>query len=290
MSHHIVTVCVVCVLCAAHVPCSAHTNSSSAITSSDNSTSTKNHSDPDTGGRSFWSPIRSKDIQPYSKSQQRYNPNNFTSNKYDAVRSHIMRHIDSNNNSVSVTANATSTASHIYHKKEMTESSTGDRSPQNTRSSNSRSADVSVNVSKDAELLERLAQTELPGVKQKSAQSSEDLHTVHRSRLKRDVNERYFMQKIFEAYGDGTSITMEGFEKLVRKLGLLRLLTDVSKVDGDDTDRSMYKNKSYNNRRYTLKEDEVIDKANFLHVIDNRNFPSKGLYDTDNKNNKERVR
>lgn len=287
MSHHIVTVCVVCVLCSAHVHCSAHTNSS-AMTYSDNSTSSKNHSGPDTGGQPFWSLIRSKDVHPYSKNQQRYNSNNFTSNKHDAVRSHIMRHIDSNNNnSIPVTANASSTASHVYRKKEMTGSSKGGESSQNTI----RSADVSVN-SRDAELLERLAQTELvPGVKQKSAQSSEDLRTVRRSRLKRDVNERYFMQKIFEAYGDGTSITMEGFEKLVRKLGLLRLLTDVSKVDGDGTDRSMYKKHiTYNNRYYMLKEDELIDKANFLHVTDSRNFPSKGLYDTDSKNNKERVR
>lgn len=241
MSHHIVTVCVVCVLCTAHVPCSAHTNLS-AMTS-DNSTNTKNHSGPDTRGQLFWSPIRSKDIHPYSKNQQRYSPNNFISNKHDAVRSHIIRHIDNNsnnNNSVSVTE-AISTASHdTYHKKEsvMTESFKGGGNPQDTQPS-VRSADVSVN-SRHAELLERLAQRELvPDVKQKSAQSSEDLHIVNRSRLKRDVNERYFMQKIFEAYGDGTSITMEGFEKLVRKLGLLRLLSDVSKVDGADTDRSM---------------------------------------------------
>lgn len=232
MSHHIVTVCVVCVLCAAHVPCSAHTNSST-MTSWDSSMSSKNHSGPDTGGQPFWL-TRSKDVHPYSKN---HNPNNFTSNKHDAVRSHVTRRIDSNNNnSHSITANTTSTASRIYRKKEMTEGSKGDESPQNT---SIRSADVSGN-SRDAELLERLAQTE-PDVKQKSARSSEDLRSVHRSRLKRDVNERYFMQKIFEAYGDGTSITMEGFEKLIRKLGLLRLLTDVSKMDGDGTDRSMYK-------------------------------------------------
>lgn len=45
-----------------------------------------------------------------------------------------------------------------------------------------------------------------------------------------------------------------------------------------------------NNRQYTLKEDELIDKVNFYVITDNRNFSSKGLYDTDNKNNKERVR
>jgi len=129
----------------------------------------------------------------------------------------------------------------IYLKKQMTESFKGGGSPQDTRPS-IRSANVSVN-SRDAELLERLAQPELmSGIIQESAQFSENLRTINKSRLKRDVNERYFMQKIFEAYGDGTSITMEGFEKLVRKLGLLRLLTDALKVDDEGTDRSMYKN------------------------------------------------
>ncbi|XP_011689171.1 PREDICTED: zinc transporter foi-like isoform X2 [Wasmannia auropunctata] len=259
MSHHIVTVCVVCVLCAAHVPCSAHTNLS-AMQASDNSTSTKNHSDPHAQGQQGFWPIRSKTVDPYLKNQQKYNPNNVTSNKRDAVRSrNSLRRIDSNNNTISVTADATSTASYDTHlKKQMTESLKGGGSPQDTRPSVG-SANAFVN-SRDAELLERLSQTELmPDVKeQKSAQSSENLRTVNKSRLKRDVNERYFMQKIFEAYGDGTSITMEGFEKLVRKLGLLRLLTDVSEVDNGGTDRN------------------------------SKSFPSKGLHDTDSKNNKER--
>ncbi|XP_011880537.1 PREDICTED: zinc transporter foi-like isoform X3 [Vollenhovia emeryi] len=236
MSHHIVTVCVVCVLCAAHVPCSAHTN----LTTPDNSaTNGKSHAGPDTRGQPLWSPpppspppIRPRDVQSYSRNQQRYNPSNLTSNKHDAVRSHIARHIDSNNNSVSVTADAISTAP---RKKEMTESFKGGGSLQDTRPSVG-SADVPSVNSRDAELLERLSQTELPGAEQRSTRSGKDLRTVNRSRVKRDVNERYFMQKIFEAYGDGTSITMEGFEKLIRKLGLLRLLTDESKVD--DTDKA----------------------------------------------------
>ncbi|KYN40696.1 Zinc transporter foi [Trachymyrmex septentrionalis] len=245
MSHHIVTVCVVCVLCAAHVPCSAHTNLS--VMASDNSTSTKNHSDPQ--GQPYI----------YLKNQQRYDPSNFTSNKHDAVRSHPIQRIDSNsNNNVSVTIDAISTASYDTRlKKQMTESFKGGGNLQDIRSPIN-NARVSVN-SRDAELLERLAQTELvASVKQKSVQSSEDLRTVNKSRLKRDVNERYFMQKIFEAYGDGTSITMEGFEKLVRKLGLLRLFDTLEVDSGSTTDRN------------------------------NKNFPSKGLHDADSNNNKER--
>ncbi|XP_012534572.1 zinc transporter foi isoform X2 [Monomorium pharaonis] len=257
MSHHIVTVCVVCVLCAAHVPCEAHTNLSSAMASD----SSKNHSGLDTQGQPFWPPIKFKD--PYLKNQQRYNNlNNFTSHKLDPVRSHNMQRIDSNNNNISVTVDATSTASRndTYIKKGMTKSFKGGVSPRDTQPSVTSKNNVSVN-SREAELLERLAQTELaPGVKQKqSAQSSKNSRTtINRSRLKRDVDEKYFMQKIFEAYGDGTSITMEGFEKLVRKLGLLRLLTDASQVDSDGTDRN------------------------------SKSFPNKGLHDTDSKSNKER--
>ncbi|KAL6259773.1 hypothetical protein P5V15_009685 [Pogonomyrmex californicus] len=256
MSHHIVTVCVVCVLCAAHVPCSAHTNSST--TAPGESTGIKNHTTLNTQSQQFWSPVRSKDMHPYSKSQQRSSPNNLTSNKRDAVRSRMQR-VDSNNNNTLITVNATSTASSdAYLKKEMMENFKGGGNPQDTRPSIT-SADISVN-SRDAELLERLAQTEmLPSIKQRSRLSSDDLRTVNKSRLKRDVDEKYFMQKIFEAYGDGTSITMEGFEKLVRKLGLLRLLTDESDVQSGDTDRSSGKN-----------------------------FSNKGLHDADSKNNKER--
>jgi len=220
---------------------------------SNNSTNTKNHSDPQ--GQPYI----------YLKNQQRYDPSNFTSNKHDAVRSHPIQRIDSNsNNNVSVTTDAISTASYdTYLKKQMTESFKGGGNLQDIRSSIN-NASVSIN-SRDTELLERLAQTELvTSVKQKSARYSEDLYTVNKSRLKRDVNERYFMQKIFEAYGDGTSITMEGFEKLVRKLGLLRLF-DTLEVDSDTTDRSMYKISSKHMSIYTLKDySKLIKKIIFI--------------------------
>lgn len=50
------------------------------------------------------------------------------------------------------------------------------------------------------------------------------------------------MKKIFEAYGDGTTVTMEGFEKLLRKLGLLRLLTDVSTLEDHNIVTSQHEN------------------------------------------------
>lgn len=240
MSHHIVTVCVVCVLCAAHVPCSAHTNPSGTVR---NSTNTRDPSSPDE--QSFSTPISSQDTShPYANSQSSY-PNNFVSNKRNTVRFHSTRYINrnnNNNNNVPVVVNAIPTASHDAYllKKEITENFKGGGNARNKQSSIA-SADVSVNL-RDIELLERLAQTELlSSVKHKS---SADLHTDYRSRLKRDVavDEMYFMKKIFEAYGDGTSITMEGFEKLVRKLGLFTLLTDTSKLESGSTETSTHKN------------------------------------------------
>lgn len=240
MSHHIVTVCVVCVLCAAHVPCSAHTNPSGTVHTS---TNTRDPSSPDE--QSFSTLISSQDTsQPYTKSQSSY-PNNFVSNKRVTVRFHSTRYVNrnnNNNNNAPVAINTIPTASHdaYFLKKEITENFKGGGNARNTQTSIA-SADVSVN-SRDVELLERLAQTEL--LSNVKHESSADLHTDYRFRLKRDVavDEMYFMRKLFEAYGDGTSITMEGFEKLVRKLGLLRLLTDASKQESGSTETSTHEN------------------------------------------------
>ncbi|XP_029171895.1 zinc transporter foi-like isoform X2 [Nylanderia fulva] len=231
MSHHIVTVCVVCVLCAAHVPCSAHTNPSATLAtlvhSYSNSTNTGDPSDP--SAQPFPStPISFRDpTRPYS---------NFVSNKHKL------------------------SASRDAHpaKKDTTESF---KDGGKTRSTTSSSSSIGSGSSRDAELLERLAQTKLEQFNTKQ-DSSVDLDTDYRARLKRDVtvvDETYFMRKIFEAYGDGTSITMDGFEKLVRKLGLLKLLTDASGLESGGTERS--NGKSYSNN---------------------------GLHDADSKNSKER--
>ncbi|XP_072760446.1 zinc transporter foi isoform X4 [Anoplolepis gracilipes] len=256
MSHHIVTVCVVCVLCAAHVPCSAHTNLSATVR---NSTNTTHPSSPNVQPLSTLT--SSKDTsRPYTESQNSH-PNNFVGNKRDAVRFHSTRYVNrnNNNNNIPLVINAIPSASHDAYlvKKGITENFKGGGNVRNKQPSIV-SADMSVN-SRDVELLERLAQTKLlSSVKHKS---STDLHTNYKSRLKRDVavDEMYFMRKIFEAYGDGTSITMEGFEKLVRKLGLLRLLTDASELESDGTETSSGKS-----------------------------YPNKGLHDADSNNNEER--
>ncbi|XP_012218312.2 zinc transporter foi isoform X2 [Linepithema humile] len=256
MSHHIVTVCVVCVLCAAHVPCSAHTSSSATMHSSDNS-NVGDPTSPDT--QPFWTLIRSKDTYPYSDDYHKLHTNNFISNKQDAAI-HSTRHVNSNSDNNGPVIAAKPTASRdTYIRKKITGNFKGGRNVRDARSSIT-NEDVSVN-SRNQDLLELFAQTELlSSVNQKSTQSSEVSQSVKKPRIKRDIamNERYFMRKIFEAYGDGTSITMEGFEKLVRKLGLLRLLADPSDLGTGSTDKNS-----------------------------ERNFPNKGLSDGDSRS-KER--
>lgn len=232
MSHHIVTVCVVCVLCAAHVPCSAHTNSSTTIRSSDSSTNIRDPSSPDT--QPFWTLIRSKDTYPYSDDYHKLHTNNFISNKHDAAI-HSTRHVNSNSDNNVIAAKP---SRDTYVRKKITGNFKGDQNVRDTRSIANEDAN-----SRNPDLLELFAQTEFAS-SQKSAQVSQ---SVDKPRIKKDVsvNERYFMRKIFEAYGDGTSITMEGFEKLVRKLGLLKLLDDPSELGSGNTDKSIYNQHRY---------------------------------------------
>lgn len=239
MPHHIVTVCVVCVLCTAHVPCSAHTNLSEIVYTSYNSTTHKNSSSSDTEIQSAWMLIKPTEIT-YSKDQYMSYPNNFN-NKLNTITFGNSQYI---NNSDQVTVNAMSTTmDDSYLKKKITENFKGSGKTRDTEPSIINVA-IPVN-SRDTELLQRLAQTELPpNVNRKSIHSSKDLRTFNESRIKRNiaVDEKYFMKKIFEAYGDGTSITIEGFERLVQKLGLLKLLTDISKAEDGSTDKNMHKN------------------------------------------------
>jgi hypothetical protein len=164
---------------------------------------------------------RSKDT---AKDQYKSPPSSsFVNNKHDTVRFDSTGYVNSNNVAVD---NIISTTSHdIYLKKKITKDFKGGGNMRNMTQSSLVSADKPVNITR------------------KSAQSSKNLRTINTLRLKRDVNidERYFMKKIFKAYGDGTNITMEGFEKLIRKLGLLRLLTDVSELEGSGFDRNKTK-------------------------------------------------
>lgn len=258
MSHHIVTVCVVCVLCAAHVPCSAHTDLSAEVvhTVLDNSTNSRSPSGLDAQSQLLWTLERHKEETAYERDRS----SNFSSNnKRDTVRYNDTRHIISSNNNNDARVNVDVTVDDDTYVKKKTAKNFkgGGRITQDTRTQQQQQPLTSENANdlRDTKLLERLAQTEL--LNHKLARFSEDSRNVNSSRLKRDVavDERYFMRKIFEAYGDGTSITMGGFEKLVRKLGLLRLLNDVSTLEDDGVDRSARKNQLGNEKRSLIQID-----------------------------------
>lgn len=245
MSHHLVTVCVVCVLCAAHVPCSAHTDLSATVVNTVLANSTNPKNDPSSlnaQGQLLWTLERHKEEAAYSNEGDKLYPSSFSNNnKRDTVRyNDTARRVINDNNNVRINVKATANDD-TYVKKKIAENFKGGGRIQQQQqdSANQMSADDS----RDIELLKRLAQTELL-LTSKLAKFSEESRTVNSFRLKRDatVDEKYFMRKIFEAYGDGTSLTMDGFEKLVRKLGLLRLLNDASKSEDGSVDRNMHKN------------------------------------------------
>ncbi|XP_058806546.1 zinc transporter foi isoform X2 [Phymastichus coffea] len=77
------------------------------------------------------------------------------------------------------------------------------------------------------ELLERLGQNDLQAMNAKSAKNAKN------SRAKRstEFNEKYFTMKLFQQYGNGEHMTMEGFEKLLKKIGLFQLESRVSEQE-----------------------------------------------------------
>ena len=87
------------------------------------------------------------------------------------------------------------------------------------------------------EIMERLGQ-----IAQKPAIESfrKDKSASRKSRSKRhsEVDEKYFTKKVFETYGNGENMTMEGFEKLLRNLGLRKLVMELDK-DISNTESSI---------------------------------------------------
>ncbi|CAL7933142.1 unnamed protein product [Xylocopa violacea] len=97
---------------------------------------------------------------------------------------------------------------------------------------------------RDIEILERLGQIEIMqnNILNTARVERDPLNRIRSKRNVDVIDDKYFMRKIFEAYGDGTSITMEGFEKLLKKLGLLRLITDISRLENHNVVTSQHEN------------------------------------------------
>lgn len=225
MSHHFVTVCVVCVLCAAHTPCSAHTDFKIADASSYDIANQENI--PNSKNQLLTSELRSKQLMQLKDHLK------IKANTLDQVKHDIKKYIDTqeiNKNKQVITKVVPVAVDKSYSEKRVLEKKKIIKDNQEPHKN-----DTNVLLKNDLEVLERLGQIELMiHEKQGFTYFSNDHTKDSRLRKRRsiDVNEKYFMKKIFEAYGDGKSMTMEGFEKLLRKLGLLTLLTDISKLEG----------------------------------------------------------
>lgn len=233
MSHHFVTVCVVCVLCAAHTPCSAHTEFSTAGQTMYNSIKSEELPDSNEQLQPSWLLMKYKETQ--QRDVKKINSNNPSASTDGAVKS--SNTLDNNNNSSNLLAPiATNEA-----KMENEENVKLDENIQNIPITKEDPTTL-----KDVEILERLGQIEIIYRGElNSVQLHTDENSLNRIRNKRNVDiidEKYFMKKIFETYGDGNSVTMEGFEKLLKKLGLLRLLTDISRLEEHNIVTSQHDN------------------------------------------------
>lgn len=232
MSHHFVTVCVVCVLCAAHTPCSAHTEFSTTGQTTYNTV----NSEKQLGPHEQLQPLLIKSKETQQKDVRKLNLNNFAYNNGAVKFSNVL---DTNSRSKTTSL----VPKEIYTKHENPGNV---KVNENIENSDNPMVKKDLKTLKDIEILERLGQIEIMyNSELNAAQFNKDQNPLNRIRTKRNVDiidEKYFMKKIFEAYGDGTSITMEGFEKLLKKLGLLRLLTDASNLENHNIITSQNKN------------------------------------------------
>ncbi|XP_029039101.2 zinc transporter foi-like [Osmia bicornis bicornis] len=252
MSHHFVTVCVVCVLCAAHTPCSAHTEFSTAGQTIYNSVKSEELPDSNEQLQPSWLLMKYKETQ--QRDVKKINSNNPSASNDGTVKSSNV--LDNNNNSSNLLAPIATNEAKVENEETV-------KPDENIK--NIPITEEDPTTSKNVEILERLGQIEIIY----KGELNSDQNSLNRVRNKRNVDiidEKYFMKKIFETYGDGTSVTMEGFEKLLKKLGLLRLLTDISRLEEHNIVTSQHEN--------------PIDKLT--------NSQNSGLTDHENEVRKER--
>lgn len=195
-SHHFVTVCVVCVLCAAHTPCSAHMDVSSPMT------------------KSAWpDPIGSV---PTAWREER------SSGSPDSTGGPEPKYIemaDGMRKSREMKRAIPKKYSHTYlESKALKESA--------------KTEEKMMASKPDSEIHERLGQTpENMGKSLNSKFNDEASMEKWRNRRNVEIDEKYFMKKLFDAYGDGTSLSIVGFEKLIKQLGLFRLIDNFENFD-----------------------------------------------------------
>lgn len=68
----------------------------------------------------------------------------------------------------------------------------------------------------------------------KSTEKQISRQEAFRSRRHVEVDGKYFTRKVFETYGNGENMTMKGFEKLLKKLGLVKLIMELDEGRGEN--------------------------------------------------------
>ena len=192
MAQHFVTVCVVCVLCAAHTPCSAHTDLSLPR--------------PESFQPKYTFIQNNRELEPsYIHPKDRLHLRNFQN--LQNGKSPLFKENDlhtSRKSSMSKTDSETLEEGTIHRND--------------------------VSVLESLEIMERLGQ--IAHIEKESSPRDEKSFTEKRKlgeRSKRHVemDEKYFTKKVFQTYGNGENMTMEGFEKLLRKIGLMKLIAEL---------------------------------------------------------------
>lgn len=182
MAQHFVTVCVVCVLCAAHAPCYAHSTFSPVGRQTGPGAK---YSTGRPGYSEHSLPLRIGYTEvPQWKSFITKDSKRIENHKRSVNKVTGVEHENLHSPDRSL-----KDSGQVYILQESTQKEFADRSDQD-----------------NLELLK----------------NSKNLKNVINVREKRSsqFDKKYFTKKVFELYGDGENMTMEGFEKLLEKMGL----------------------------------------------------------------------
>ncbi|OXU22795.1 hypothetical protein TSAR_002041 [Trichomalopsis sarcophagae] len=199
MMAHFVAVCVVCVLCAAHSPCFAHMDAPTVVKQT---TPSVKYSTELPGYSEHLLPHRID----YTEIPQRKNINTKDSKGISNNHKHSFNKVPDEKNELSHYDDrlAEDLEQVLAHEK-----------------------------ARHKELLERLGQNELDSqVNQKNEKNARNA----RSKRSSDLEGKYFTKKLFETYGDGENMTIEGFEKMLKKLGLFQSESKVSEQETHSID------------------------------------------------------
>jgi hypothetical protein len=194
MAQHFVTICVVCVICAAHIPCYAHMNILPTVKQRTESAKYSSESS-DYSEYLFSHPIDSTEMPQITE-----------------VNTKDFMEIKNNKNLLNKVPEKRIQKSHYDHR--LTDNFDDIGTHQESR---------------QIELLDRLGQNYIEPL-ENSKVNDKNTHNL-RSKRSLELDEKYFTKKIFELYGDGENMTMEGFEKLLKKMGLFQSEPKVSEQE-----------------------------------------------------------